>query len=201
MIQVFSVVITSFFITNCATLNQDECRTADWRSIGFEDGSRGYSSQRIADHRQACAEYGITPILDWYLEGHQKGVRQYCVPSNGFALGRRGGSYNNLCPSDLEVSFLDAFNQGRKVKALESELADMDREFHRLEDELEALKADIDKNEAMIVSDATSPNLRRELLEQNKKLEELIGEKYFILERLQRQMDSLRRSIERETRF
>ena len=96
------------YISGCATLNKDECRTADWRAIGYEDGSRGYHPSRIGQHREACAEYGVRPDMDAYRSGHAEGVRVYCKPHTGYRLGLRGTSYNDICPADLEEHFLAA---------------------------------------------------------------------------------------------
>ena len=40
------------FTTGCATMGKDECLSADWRTIGFEDGAGGYPASRIGQYRQ-----------------------------------------------------------------------------------------------------------------------------------------------------
>lgn len=34
----------------CATLDKDECRTADWYAIGLEDGARGRAIERLGSN-------------------------------------------------------------------------------------------------------------------------------------------------------
>jgi hypothetical protein len=45
-------------------MSADECAVSDWRAIGFEDGSQGYTSDRLGDHRKACAKHGMAPNFD-----------------------------------------------------------------------------------------------------------------------------------------
>ena len=45
----------------CATMDADECRTVDWRTVGYEDGVAGQPGDRIGTYRRDCAEHGVTP--------------------------------------------------------------------------------------------------------------------------------------------
>ncbi len=60
-------------------MSAEECRSADWRTVGYEDGRSG-SGGRIGDHSKACAKIGVTPNLDQYELGRAEGLRQY-IPS------------------------------------------------------------------------------------------------------------------------
>ena len=44
----------------CATgrMTEAECHVADWRAVGFEDGSQGLGADHIGVHRRSCAEHG-----------------------------------------------------------------------------------------------------------------------------------------------
>lgn len=183
----------------CATLSKEECLTADWRTIGFEDGTRGLASQEIRKHREACAEHGIAPDFETYMAGHQEGIRQHCVPARGFSLGRSGKRYNGVCPADLENAFLAAFDDGRAAYRLQQEIDELQRDIRRTRAEQEALEQDIEANEAMIISNATTPNLRRELMAQNKELEFLIEDKQLFIEQAEEDMDWLRQRIEKQS--
>lgn len=192
-----SILLMGVWLSGCATLSKDECRTANWRTIGYEDGSRGYSSQRISEHREACAEYGIAPDFDSYLAGHNEGIRLYCVPHRGFQLGRRGANYSGICPSDLEPQFLTNYRQGQKVYRVEQQIRDIQQEQNQLRDEQDELQHEIEENEKLIVSDNTSPRVRAELLEQNKKLEDIIEEKEAIIYELDLRIRQLERKVEK----
>jgi hypothetical protein len=107
----------------CATgLGKDECRMADWRTIGYEDGLNGLPADRIGAHRVACAKHQITPDLAAYTEGRERGLLEYCQPRNGFRAGINGWSYANVCPGATEPSFVQGYRVGREIHDARSEL-------------------------------------------------------------------------------
>jgi hypothetical protein len=62
------------------------------------------------------------------------------------------------------------------------------------------LTKEIEANEAMIIADATSPPLRRELMAQNRKLEDLIEDKQMLIEQSEADIDWLGQRIEKQNR-
>jgi hypothetical protein len=127
----------------CATMDESECLTSDWRTIGYEDGVAGYSGERIGQHRKACAKHGIAPDLTAYQDGRNQGLREYCQPANGFRVGARGGGYSGFCPSELDGAFVSAYESGRHLHTLQSrvynassQLENKRRELNRVEDEI-----------------------------------------------------------------
>src|SRR5215468_2471108 len=84
-------------LAGCASMSKDECLAVDWRTIGYEDGVEGRSGDRIAEHRKACAKYGVRADLDLYQQGRNQGLREFCQPVNGYRLGVRGGTYYGVC--------------------------------------------------------------------------------------------------------
>ena len=91
------IVSLTLFVTGCASLNKDECLTADWYLIGFDDGSNGQDVARIGQHRQACAKHGITPDIHQYEDGFENGVRKFCTPQKGYNKGKNGWKYQGIC--------------------------------------------------------------------------------------------------------
>ncbi len=102
-------------LTGCASLNENECVTADWQSIGFQDGAQGQPVSASSRHRKACAKHGVTLDQYAYLQGHEQGVRTFCRPGKGFSLGAGGSSYAGVCPADLEPQFLAEYQKGRHL--------------------------------------------------------------------------------------
>ena len=109
------VVLMGLLVAGCASMDEDECRVADWRAIGYEDGVRGVSASHLGEHREACAEYGISPDFVAYKTGREEGLREYCTPASGYRLGRNGGSPTAVCPVDLAGDFRDAYKSGREI--------------------------------------------------------------------------------------
>jgi hypothetical protein len=111
-------------LAGCATLTPEQCRNADWRQIGFADGTGGYNAMRINDHAKACAEVGVRPNLDDYVDGREQGLRNYCRAENGFAIGRRGASANVAdCPENMKFAFAEQYRYGQQIHLMEEDLA------------------------------------------------------------------------------
>ena len=107
------LIAISLAVAGCASgMDSAECVTADWRAIGFEDGSRGRGASSIASRRKACAEHGVTPDFEAYMAGRDTGLAQYCRPRNGYRLGVRGIRYSGVCPAEQEPAFQAAHTEG-----------------------------------------------------------------------------------------
>lgn len=154
---------TLFVLSGCATMSADECAMSDWRTIGYEDGSMGYTAARIGEHRKACAKHGVAPDFNAYQTGHSEGVRQYCQPSRAFNVGASGGRYNGICPSDLEPDFVDAFNSGHRLYQLRSNVNSANYQINARRAELERTEDQIRQAEADLI-DPETPTEDRILL-------------------------------------
>ena len=51
MIKSVCLVLLSVLMVGCATLNEDECVTADWYEIGYSDGVKGQPDSYLEKHR------------------------------------------------------------------------------------------------------------------------------------------------------
>jgi hypothetical protein len=167
--------LTLLALGGCATMDRDECLTVDWRTVGYEDGVAGYSGDRISQHRKACAKYGVSTDLEAYQSGRQEGLREYCVPANGFRLGSQGGSYSGMCPSDLDPAFSDAFASGHQLHVLESRLSSVEYDLNAKRNELENAESDIVSRSARAISTDATPEQRAQAVVDVKQLGERVG--------------------------
>lgn len=118
-----AAVVAAMLLAGCATgMGRDECVAADWRTIGYEDGVRGFPSDRIGAHRVACAKHQVTPDLAAYMEGRDRGLVEYCQPRNGYRVGLNGGGYANVCPTVTEAGFLNGYQWGRQIHEARADL-------------------------------------------------------------------------------
>lgn len=107
----------------CSTgMRKDQCATADWEMIGFEDGLRGSPADRIGGHRVACAKHRVTPDLAAYLAGRDRGLVEFCQPKNGFRVGLQGSGYANVCSGPTEPAFVSGYRYGRQIHDARAEL-------------------------------------------------------------------------------
>lgn len=118
-----AAVLAAALLSACATgMGKDECVAADWRTIGYEDGLRGFPADRIGAHRVACARHQVTPDLAAYTEGRARGLVEYCQPRNGYRVGLNGSGYANVCPAPTEAGFLNGYQWGRQVHDARADL-------------------------------------------------------------------------------
>lgn len=160
----------------CASMSSEECASSDWMAIGYEDGSRGYTSDRFSSHRKACAKHGITANFQAYQDGREQGLVEFCQPGRGFSLGANGGQYYGVCQSDLEYDFLDAYRAGQRLYTLRSNLNAANSALYARERELESVRDSIRSKEAQIISAETTNEDRILLLVDLKELSERTGE-------------------------
>jgi len=152
--------------TGCATMSEDECRLADWRTIGYEDGAAGAPASAIGSRREACAEHGVVPDLAAYRAGREEGLREFCQPRNAYNLGARGAQYAGVCPADLEPAFAEAYDRGRELHGYTSRVARADSAVATKKREIAALEDQLGDSEALLISeDATKEERAQALLD------------------------------------
>ncbi|MCG6969622.1 MAG: DUF2799 domain-containing protein [Gammaproteobacteria bacterium] len=158
-------------LINCASLNKQECLNADWQSIGFEDGSRGYSSTRIGNHRKACAKFNVKPDFDLYQQGYSQGARQFCQPRNGYNLGLRGASYGVICPGDLQDRFVMAYREGKEIYRVKSTLNAYQKNLDHLLEVMDANRDEKADLEHQLITGKLSKPQRIAIIKRMRELE------------------------------
>lgn len=153
-----------FSLLGCSSLSKQECLVANWKLIGFEDGSKGKPESTIGAHRKACAKVSVTPDLAQYQQGHREGARKYCVKVTAYKLGVDGGAYYNVCPADLEPAFLTAYRAGQELYAMTRQIASLQANINNDNDSIRRLDLDIQEHEKNIVDSTSTSKERREQL-------------------------------------
>lgn len=154
------------------SMSENQCAVGDWQTIGYRDGVNGQRSTRLLDHQDACMEHGVAPGRSDYMAGWEQGVREYCDPSNGFHVGERGWSHNNVCPADLKPGFLAAYQQGRSLYSARVEVANLEREIDQKTNRLASIKSGIVSSVAGQLEPDLSAEERIELASQMQRLVE-----------------------------
>jgi hypothetical protein len=157
------------------TMNKDECRTVDWRTVGYEDGVAGYAGDRIGQHRKACAAAGVTPDLDAYRAGRDDGLREYCQPHVGYRAGSNGAAYYDTCPADLEPAFVAAYESGRELYVRERRVANADAGIANRRHELERLEDTVARKAFQVLSETATPEERAKALLDARQIAERMG--------------------------
>lgn len=157
-------------VSGCATLSESQCVASDWETVGYRDGLAGTQSSQLLKHQNACVKHGVIPEREAYLAGWSEGVRQYCLPENGFSAGQAGSRYNNVCPEDLQAGFYAAYNEGRQLYLAQAEIDSLNREIASKERRLTQIASQISSTETSLIEEGGSPTERRELLDQTRQL-------------------------------
>jgi hypothetical protein len=174
--RVLSLAAVAYLVAGCSGMSEQACVTADWRTIGFEDGTTGRSEATIGRYRQQCADHGVAPDLDRYRAGHADGVRVYCRESNGFAVGHSGATYQGVCPADLEAAFVAEYNAGRHLNELESALASVDSRIAGNYRAQENIKQELTDIAAKMIATDTTPEQRVAMVTRSADLGRRFGE-------------------------
>ncbi|HSW32509.1 MAG TPA: DUF2799 domain-containing protein [Steroidobacteraceae bacterium] len=168
--------VGTLLLAACSTtMNKDECRSADWRTIGYEDGVAGHSGERIGQHRKACAEHGVTPDLGAYQAGRAAGLREFCQPHNGYRAGAGGTAYYDNCPADLAPAFVAAYESGRELYVRTRRVTDLDAEIEYRRREILRLEDALADEALLLVSTSATPEERAQALLDTKQFAERIG--------------------------
>jgi hypothetical protein len=170
------VLIPVVLLSGCASLSESQCIASDWKTVGYRDGLAGSQSSQLLKHQNACVKHGVIPDREDYLAGWDEGIRQYCLPENGFSAGERGRSYNNVCPESMQASFYAAYQEGRQLYTAQSEINGLSRQVSQKEYRLKQIASEMSSTEALLLDDATSSIERRELLDETKRLAEEQGQ-------------------------
>ncbi len=181
----FSVV----FLSSCATLSKNECLHADWHLIGYEDGMKGHSHERIGDHRRACADYGVAPDLNSYTQGYDEGLVAFCTPRNGYQKGQKGYLYTGICPAAMERDFLVGYEAGRDIYHVKSDLDKFNSDVQTREERLLSLDETLLARERILFSDSVPEKKRRIIYERIGELKEERGAIEWEIEHLYREID------------
>ena len=171
-----SALLVFAVLGGCASMSSEECANSDWVAVGFEDGSRGYSTDRFGSRRKACTKHGITADFQAYQAGRAEGLVEFCQPGRGFNLGVSGGHYNGVCDVALEEEFLDAYRVGHQLYDLRSNVNNANSQIYSRERELDRTKSLIREKEVALISKETETEQRILLLADLKDLSERIGQ-------------------------
>lgn len=138
------ILMILLLLGGCSTISKKDCVRGDWQTIGFRDGKQGYDPNRLQNHAKICAKSDVIPDATAYIRGHKVGVRAYCTPENGSAVGRREGDYTGVCPEDLEYAFLENYVTALRVRLddLEIERDDVKDDLDKKRDERARIRAD-----------------------------------------------------------
>jgi hypothetical protein len=184
--RLLSLGAAAWLVSGCAGMSEQACLSADWRTVGFEDGTYGRSEANIGRYRQQCGQHGVAPDLAAYRAGHAEGVRIYCRASNGFTVGHSGATYQGVCPADLEPQFVAEYNAGRRLFELERALSSIDSRIASNYRQQESIKQELTDIAAKMIASETTGEERVAMVTRSAELGRRYGELTTEIQHLER---------------
>ena len=158
-IRMTLALLIALTLASCATMSPQECKFANWGEVGLRDGLEGQSLGLFNTRVSDCAEAGVRVDGNAYLKGRDSGLRSYCRLENAVQLGLNGGSYEGVCPAQIDGEFRRRFQTGYNVYASHAEVARLENRMQSLEQRLRKLDRDEDKR----LRDANKEDDRRRI--------------------------------------
>jgi hypothetical protein len=152
-------------LASCASLSEEECRAADWFQIGVTDGAEGRGPERLEAHRRACADLGIAPDAERWLQGRERGLRLYCTPQKAYEVGRRGASIGEGCTSAELTRMRPAHDWGRAYWRVGLEIDSVESDIRDINSEIAVLPPDSGSTLARLLAERSRLISRLGLLE------------------------------------
>ena len=141
----FILILTTLVLQGCATMSVDQCATADWHALGYQDGSQGATLSKAAQRDAACTKHGFTMNRSAYSDGRYDGLHLFCTPNNAYSIGERGKSYSGVCTDHNEDDFLDAYQRGRELYSFTGAVTATQSQLNSAQSRRDVLDAKLNK--------------------------------------------------------
>jgi len=172
-------------------MSPEECLQANWEEVGYSDAVEGYPVSRSSEHREACADTGVSVDFELYRNGHALGLPYYCTRETGFEAADHGGDFASQCRRDTFPDYVVGYSEGLDVFALKTEMREFEIQIDEKSDQAEALLAQIDQLRTARDNPELSKDARRDARYQLTQLESLYSTLNQDIEALTRARDAV----------
>ena len=140
-------------VSSCSTMSPQECKGANWKNVGYEDGSKG-KPRRLSNYVKDCAEAKVKPDRNLYISGYRAGEKVYCTYDNGLERGKKGNSASGVCNTPgLRHNFIRGYTKGEKQYKITSKIKNKQNEIDKIDRKIKKIA------KGKIKSDAKSIDL------------------------------------------
>lgn len=119
---VFVVVVSIFMLSSCAIVSQNECVVSDWHEQGVIVGTAGANEYQARRNFESCGDEKPVSHRNAYISGYREGIAAYCTKDSGFVTGLEGYIYQDVCPEELQETFLIGYRAGSALFVADVEL-------------------------------------------------------------------------------
>lgn len=118
----FVVFGSILMLSACAVVSQNECVVSNWHEQGVIVGTAGLSEYEARRSFESCGVAKPVSDRNAYITGYHEGLDAYCTEANGFQIGVEGFLYQDVCPEDVEESFLIGYRAGSELFLADNDL-------------------------------------------------------------------------------
>ena len=172
-------------------MSPEECLQANWEEVGYNDAVEGYPVSRSSEHREACADTGVSVDFELYRNGHALGLPYYCTRETGFETADHGGDFATQCRRETFPDYVMGYREGLDVFALKTEMREIEIQIDEKSDQAEALLIQIGQLRTARDNPELSKDARKEARYQLSQLESLYSSLNQDIEALTQARDDL----------
>ena len=146
-IRLGGLCMVAVLFAGCSTMDADECRTANWASLGYADSSKGKESAMSSKRAEACGKHGYRMDMQAYQRGWNEGLQEFCTVVGGQSFGGRGGNYQpGYCPRGAESDFMAGYFPAYKNYQNRQRIDRLQQSINSKNDEIIRLQGKKDSN-------------------------------------------------------
>jgi hypothetical protein len=208
--------IATLVMSGCATMNEQECLTANWESVGYSDGRAAKEANQLDKHRATCIEHGVAADRSAYDRGYNTGIHTLCSEDTAFTFGTDGKSVPAACPADLMPTLIAANQLGMEKRARKTalghniltiniQIAELEQKIEQLNEEARQKGSSKEQSEYAAAHDNASKLdkllylgnaklLKHEISEHQEEIQQLEDQKSLLVEQrlaMQQEIDEL----------
>lgn len=149
----------------CATsqMSEEACATADWASLGYNDGRDGERLARLAEREAQCATFGFGVDSRAYMSGRRDGLDQFCTDDRGFDYAMSGNVYKGVCSPQREQDFLAGFVSGLRIRGFEDGVAQVQQNISAASEQMNLRDRDLQAERALLDDPDLTDDQRRDI--------------------------------------
>lgn len=136
MKNILILLSLTILLTGCAAMSVEQCKTANWLSVGEQDGSAGHET-RLDQYYSSCQKANIVPNQRLYEKGYQQGLGYYCQPENIFDEALEGRGNFRVCPLEKRQALRPYYQVANAYYLADSEFSRSQNEINRYLKQLE----------------------------------------------------------------
>ena len=148
LLKIFTALAILASLQGCASISKSECLSANCADVGLRDGADGRPEEYLIQHSKSCARVDVVPDRGAWLHGREQGLERGRVPHRAYQIGENGYGFDAaICRNYDQDRLIAAYEKGRLVNRLGSQLAAIDSEIAGINDRLD--DEDVQKKERL----------------------------------------------------